>query len=82
MTGGQVYEALLLLGWSERTLAKKAGISRSTLWRFTSQRHTTEHVPCQPATERAIVDTFLAEGIAFIELGDLPWIQIVEKVTA
>ena len=50
-----------LLGWSQGDLADKAGVSRSTVKDFETERHALHH-----STERLLIDALEAGGVALI----------------
>ncbi len=50
-----------LLGWSQGDLADKAGVSRSTVKDFETERHALHH-----STERLLIDALETGGVALI----------------
>ena len=54
-----------LLGWSQGDLADRAGVSRSTVKDFETERHALHH-----STERLLIEAIEAGGVALIAAGD------------
>ena len=54
-----------LLGWSQGELADRAGVSRSTVKDFETERHALHH-----STERLLIDAIEAGGVALIPAGE------------
>jgi DNA-binding XRE family transcriptional regulator len=54
-----------LLSWSQGELADRAGVSRSTVKDFETERHTLHH-----STERLLIDALEAGGVALIAPDD------------
>lgn len=54
-----------LLGWSQGDLADRAGVSRSTVKDFETERHALHH-----STERLLIDAIEAGGVALIAPDD------------
>ena len=50
-----------LLGWSQGELADRAGVSRSTVKDFETERHALHH-----STERLLIDAIEVGGVALI----------------
>ena len=53
-----------LLGWSQGDLADRAGVSRSTVKDFETERHALHH-----STERLLIDALEVGGVALIAPG-------------
>lgn len=53
-----------LLSWSQGELADRAGVSRSTVKDFETERHALHH-----STERLLIDALEAGGVALIPPG-------------
>jgi transcriptional regulator with XRE-family HTH domain len=56
-----------LLGWSQGDLADRAGVSRSTVKDFETERHALHH-----STERLLIDALETGGVALIPPGNDP----------
>ena len=65
LSASQCRGARGLLGWSQGELADRAGVSRSTVKDFETERHALHH-----STERLLIDAIEAGGVLLIAAGE------------